>query len=89
MVANYNESKRYAENLRAVADQIMGLDTASIDIGYKVYRDAKSLVLEAANAIDNLNQAFVLCRNELCLKCGQYKSEHLGACDGCSFKVTR
>jgi hypothetical protein len=24
-----------------------------------------------------------VCRNELCLRCGEYKSRHLGACDGC------
>ena len=23
------------------------------------------------------------CRNELCLRCGDYKQRHLGACDGC------
>lgn len=23
------------------------------------------------------------CRNELCLKCGEYKQRHMGACDGC------
>ena len=23
------------------------------------------------------------CRNELCLRCGQYKQKHLGACEGC------
>ena len=23
------------------------------------------------------------CRNELCLRCGEYKRRHLGACDGC------
>lgn len=23
------------------------------------------------------------CRNELCLRCGQYKQRHLGACEGC------
>lgn len=26
------------------------------------------------------------CRNELCLKCGQYKTAHLGSCDGCRWK---
>ena len=26
------------------------------------------------------------CRNELCLRCGQYKEAHLGACDGCRWK---
>lgn len=24
--------------------------------------------------------------NELCLKCGQYKDAHLGACNGCRWK---
>ena len=23
------------------------------------------------------------CRNELCLRCGQYKQKHSGACEGC------
>ena len=27
------------------------------------------------------------CRNELCLKCGQYREKHLGACDGCRWGV--
>ena len=26
------------------------------------------------------------CQNELCLKCGDYKQRHLGACDGCRWK---
>ena len=26
------------------------------------------------------------CRNELCLKCGDYKKKHLGACDGCRWR---
>ena len=26
------------------------------------------------------------CRNELCLKCGNYKQKHLGACDGCRWR---
>jgi hypothetical protein len=25
-------------------------------------------------------------RNELCLRCGQYKAAHIGACDGCRWK---
>lgn len=27
------------------------------------------------------------CRNELCLKCGDYKQRHLGACDGCRWRA--
>ena len=26
------------------------------------------------------------CRNELCLRYGQYKQRHLGACDGCRWR---
>lgn len=26
------------------------------------------------------------CRNELCLKCGNYRESYLGACDGCRWK---
>ena len=29
------------------------------------------------------------CVNELCLKCGQYKQSHLGACDGCRWKKVK
>lgn len=29
------------------------------------------------------------CVNELCLRCGSYKEEHLGACDGCRWKQVR
>lgn len=28
------------------------------------------------------------CRNELCLKCGQYRESHLGACYGCRWRRT-
>ena len=27
------------------------------------------------------------CKNELCLKCGDYKQSYLGACDGCRWYV--
>ena len=43
--------------------------------------------------IDDLNQALkkakselAMCRNELCLRCGEYKMRHKGACDGCRWK---
>ena len=26
------------------------------------------------------------CRNELCLRCGEYRTRHLGSCDGCRWK---
>ncbi len=33
-----------------------------------------------------LKAKYERCRNELCLRCGQYKMAHKGACDGCVFK---
>jgi len=29
------------------------------------------------------------CVNELCYRCGDYKQEHNGACDGCRWKEVR
>ena len=33
-----------------------------------------------------LRERLTLCRNELCLRCGDYKTAHLGTCDGCRWK---
>ena len=41
---------------------------------------------QAADAIEKLSQIETdlrVCRNELCLKCGQYQTKHLGSCNGC------
>ena len=29
------------------------------------------------------------CVNELCYQCGQYKTAHLGSCDGCRWKTVK
>ena len=50
--------------------------------------------LEVARQIEHdMNAADVVpgsdfrdCRNELCLRCGQYKTAHLGSCDGCRWR---
>ena len=39
--------------------------------------------------IDRLRNEFKTCVNELCLQCGQYKTEHLGSCDGCRWLKPR
>ena len=44
------------------------------------------LCAEAATAIRQLRRDLKDCRNELCLKCGDYKNAHKGACDGCRWK---
>lgn len=40
----------------------------------------------ASIAIDDLQTELTDCRNELCLRCGQYKEKHKGACDGCRWR---
>ena len=44
------------------------------------------LVQDLKARIESLKEDFKVCRNELCLKCGDYKQKHLGACDGCRWR---
>ena len=46
----------------------------------------KMLIVEMKAERDLLARDLKDCRNELCLKCGQYKTKHLGSCDGCRWK---
>ena len=48
--------------------------------------DLEKLYAEASSAIRRLRRDLKDCRNELCLKCGDYKLAHKGACDGCRWK---
>lgn len=36
--------------------------------------------------VKQLSSELSWCRNELCLRCGNYREKHLGACDGCRWK---
>lgn len=42
-----------------------------------------ALLNEGADAIEELRTDLKDCRNELCLRCGQYKTKHIGSCEGC------
>lgn len=48
--------------------------------------DGSDQTLDAESRIKRLVRDLKDCRNELCLKCGEYKQRHLGACDGCRWK---
>lgn len=48
----------------------------------------RKLIVEAKADHDRLVSELRDCRNELCLKCGQYKQRHLGACDGCRWRAS-
>lgn len=51
------------------------------------FKCKEHLIEEAAEAIEKLLYELRLCRDELCLQCGDYKLAHKGACDGCRWKV--
>lgn len=42
---------------------------------------------ERAASDKKLRQDLRDCRNELCLKCGNYRQAHHGACDGCRWRT--
>lgn len=44
------------------------------------------LFRDAADAIEALQNELLLCRNELCLRCGLYAERHKGACDDCRWR---
>ena len=48
----------------------------------------RKLVVEAKADHDRLKSELRDCRNELCLRCGQYKTAHLGSCNGCGWRAS-
>jgi len=42
--------------------------------------------IEELAMIFRLRSELKNCRNELCLKCGNYKESHNGACDDCRYR---
>ena len=47
---------------------------------------AYKLDADFADAVQKVKSELSDARNELCLKCGDYKMKHKGACDGCRWK---
>lgn len=46
----------------------------------------RALMCDAADTLQEMGTDLKNCRNELCLKCGDYKNAHQGACDGCRWR---
>ena len=44
------------------------------------------LAVSTADAIESLQTNLMVCRNELCLRCGLYTERHRGACDDCRWR---
>ena len=43
-------------------------------------------IVKDTATIYRLRQELKNCRNELCLKCGNYHERYAGACDGCRYR---
>lgn len=55
----------------------------------KTLEEIKKREVDMGIQITNLQANLKDCVNELCLKCGQYRREHEGACDGCRWLKPR
>ena len=47
----------------------------------------KMVKIELEAAYNALQTELRDCRNELCLRCGEYKTAHLGSCNGCRWRA--
>ncbi len=64
--------------LRKIGGAFMNQAAAEIE-----KRDA--VILDLTERLGKAEKNYYRCRNELCLKCGNYRERHKGACDGCYF----
>ena len=48
--------------------------------------DMVQMIVDLRKALADTKAELNMCRDELCLRCGDYKQRHLGACDGCRWK---
>lgn len=62
---------------------------AMVNTKEETIRNLKEIVTAREAEIDGLNSELLVCVNELCLHCGKYREEYLGACDGCRWKATK
>ena len=55
----------------------------------KILEEIKKREIDMRIRNENLQATLHDCVNELCLQCGQYRQEHMSACDGCRWKAVR
>ena len=75
-----NDYKELIDNLLEEAKAVAGIE-------WEIPICTADHIREAAEAIKKLQRDLKDCRNELCLKCGNYKFSHCGNCDGCRWKI--
>lgn len=57
-----------------------------IPVQEKTYAQILLNAIDLNSKVCNLRRELKQCRNEMCLKCGQYKEAHNGACNGCRYR---
>lgn len=55
-------------------------------IGDPLMNQAAAAIQELTEKLRKCEAELNNCRDELCLKCGEYRNRHLGACNGCRYK---
>lgn len=65
--------------------KLRGLEKSYVGTGNENAFACK-VAAESVEAIRKLSAELNTCRNELCLRCGQYKTRHLGSCDDCRWR---
>ncbi len=76
--------KEHGLSQRALAEKL-GISQQSISA---IERGIPNIPDERDDTIRQLRAALRACQNELCLRCGEYKRRHKGACEGCRWEKT-
>lgn len=76
--------KKHGLSQRALAEEL-GISQQSISA---IERGIPNIPDERDDTIRQLRAALRACQNELCLRCGEYKRRHKGACEGCRWEKT-
>lgn len=83
--------KRQQEILRSVEERIEELKNIK-QMLVKCQRDFECSQLEVKMLREQNDRLMVSlrdCANDLCQKCGKYRNEHLGVCEGCKWKEVK
>ena len=65
------------------------MDTSGVTLEVIMQHEIEKLEEQQKNVIEKYKRQLKDCVNELCYRCGDYKEEHLGRCNGCKWRVIR
>ena len=81
VISKYDEGLS-VEELHDVLEAIPSVDI----VERERYESMERTVRHLSFTITKMGCDLRDCRNELCLRCGEYKTKHLGSCDDCRWK---